>query len=68
MNVKGTSIINFTDKSFQKTLRKPDLQLKEFKDQNTANRVKTWFDKIKSTEVALNGRINAEIMILKTFK
>jgi uncharacterized glyoxalase superfamily protein PhnB len=68
LGVKGTTITNFTDKSTQKTLRKPDTQIKEFKDQNTANRVKTWFDKIKATEVKLNGRINAEIMILKVFK
>lgn len=68
LGVKGTSIINFTELSTQKTLRKPDLQIKEFKDQNTANRVKTWFDKIKATEVKLNGRINAEIMIIKVFK
>jgi hypothetical protein len=68
LGVKGASIINFTDKSSQKTLRKPDVQLKEFKDQNTANRVVTWFGKIKATEVKLNGRVNAEIMILKTFK
>jgi hypothetical protein len=68
LGVKGASITNFTDKSVQKTLRKPDVQIKEFKDQNTANRVRTWFDKIKATEVKLNGRVNAEIMILKCFK
>jgi hypothetical protein len=68
LNVKGTSIIDFTVKSFQKTLRKPDQQIKEFKEQNTQRRAETWFDKIKATETALNGRINAEIMILKIFK
>lgn len=68
LNVKGASIINFTDKSFQKTLRKPDVQLKEFKEQNTQKRAETWFDKIKSTETILNGRVNAEIILLKIFK
>lgn len=68
LNVKGTSIVEFTDKSFQKTLRKPDSQLKEFKEQNTARRVDAWFDKIKATETRLNGRVNAEVMILKVFK
>lgn len=68
LSVKGTSIVNFTDKSFQRTLRKPDLQLKEFKDQNTQKRVETWFDKIKTTETVLNGRVNAEVIILKVFK
>jgi uncharacterized protein (DUF433 family) len=68
LNVKGTSIIDFTEKSFQKTLRKPAEQLKEFKEQNTQKRVIDWFGKIKSTDTILNGRINAEVMILKVFK
>jgi hypothetical protein len=68
LNVKGTTIIDFTDKSFQKTLRKPAEQLKEFKEQNTQKRAIDWFTKIKSTDTILNGRINAEIMILKVFK
>jgi hypothetical protein len=68
LTVKGTSIDNFTDKSAQKTLRKPEVQLREFKDQNTQKRVETWIGNIKATEVALNGRINAEVMILKVFK
>lgn len=68
LNVKGTSIVDFTEKSFQKTLRKPDVQLKEFKENNTLKRVETWFGKIKATETKLNGRINAEIVILKVFK
>lgn len=68
LNVKGTSIIDFTEKSFQKTLRKPAEQLKEFKEQNTQKRAIEWFTKIKSTDTILNGRINAEVMILKVFK
>ena len=68
LNVKGTSIIDFTTKSFQKTLRKPADQLKEFKEQNTQKRVTDWFGKIKATETLLNGRMNADIMILKVFK
>lgn len=68
LSVKGTSIIDFTEKSFQKTLRKPDVQLKEFKEQNTQKRVDTWFSKIKSTETLMNGRLNEEIVLLKVFK
>jgi uncharacterized protein (DUF433 family) len=68
LNVKGTSIVDFTEKSFQKTLRKPAEQLKEFKEQNTQKRAIDWFGKIKSTDTILNGRINAEVMILKVFK
>jgi hypothetical protein len=66
--VKGTTIINFTDKSTQKTLRKPEIQLREFKDQNTQKRIETWFKNIKATEINLNGRLNADTMILKVFK
>jgi hypothetical protein len=66
--VKGTTITNFTDKSTQKTLRKPETQLREFKEQNTQRRVETWFKNIKATEINLNGRLNAETMILKVFK
>ena len=67
--VKGTTILNFTDKSVQKTLRKPAEQLKSFKDLNTQKRMQTWFEKdIKTTEIGLNGRFNEEIVILKVFK
>lgn len=66
--VKGTSIVNFTDKSVQKTLRKPETQIKEFKDLNTARRAQTWLDSIKAVGTVMNGRINAEVMILKAWK
>ena len=68
LSVKGTSITEFTEKSFQKTLRKPADQLREFKDQNTQKRVLDWFGKIKATETIMNGRMNVDIMILKVFK
>jgi hypothetical protein len=66
--VKGTSITNFTTTSRQKTLRKPADQLKEFKEQNTKNRAESWFNKIKATDTVCNGRMNADIVILKVFK
>lgn len=68
LNVKGTSITNFTDKSEQKTLRKPEVQLKELKDMNTNLRAQKWFAGIKTTSTLLTGRINAEVMILKAWK
>ena len=69
LTVKGTSLINFTEKSSQKTLRKPEVQLKEFKEQNTQKRVENWFTKnVKTTETVLNGRLNEDIVILKVFK
>jgi hypothetical protein len=68
LGVKGTSITEFTDKSFQKTLRKPPEQLKEFKEQNTQKRIETWFSKIKATETVMNGRFNEDLIILKVMK
>ena len=69
LGVKGTSLINFTDKSSQKTLRKPPEQLKEFKDQNTQKRAEAWFDKnVKTTDTVLNGRMSDDTVILKVFK
>jgi hypothetical protein len=66
--IKGTTITNFTEKSFQKTLRKPAVELKEFKEQNTQKRVETWFSRIKTTETVLTGRLNEDVVILKVFK
>jgi len=68
LSVKGTTITEFTEKSFQRTLRKPAEQIKEFKEQNTQKRVETWFAKIKTTETVLNGRMSEDVVILKTFK
>jgi len=68
LGVKGASISEFTDKSIQKTLRKPEVQLKEFKEQNTQKRVETWFAKIKTTDMVMNGRLNEDTIILRLFK
>ena len=68
-SVKGTSLINYTDKSTQKTLRKPPEQIKEFKALNTQKRVETWYAKeVKTTETVLNGRFNEDTVILKVYK
>lgn len=69
LSVKGTSLLDFTDKSTQKTLRKPAEQIKEFKEQNTQKRFETWFAKnVKTTETQLNGRMSDDVIILKVFK
>jgi hypothetical protein len=67
--VKGTTLTNFTEKSTQKTLRKPPEQIKEFKEQNTQKRFETWFAKnVKTTETVMNGRFSEDIVILKVYK
>ena len=69
LGVKNSSITEFTDKSTQKTLRKPPEQIKEFKEQNTQRRFETWFAKnVKTTETQLNGRFNEDTIILKVYK
>ena len=65
LQIKGTTIIGFDEaQSIQKTLRKPEEQLKEFK---AAGKVKlrTFLDEIKTTDTKLNGRCNPETILLK---
>lgn len=65
LGVKGTSIIGFDEfKSVQKTLRKPEEQLKEFK---AAGKValRKFLEDIKAVDIKLNGRINEETVLLK---
>ena len=69
LSVKGTSLVDFTEKSTQKTLRKPAEQIKEFKEQNTQKRFETWYVKnVKTTETQLNGRFSEDVIILKVYK
>jgi hypothetical protein len=64
--IKGTSIENFdTDKSVCKTLRKPDEKLKEFAKAGKIQ-LRKFMEEIKATETKLNGRINADIVLLRT--
>ena len=65
LNVKGTTITNFDEfKSIQKTIRKPEEKLKEFK---AANKValRKFLDDVNATDTKLNGRINEETILLK---
>lgn len=65
LGIKGTSIVGFDEvKSTQKTLRKPEVQIKEFM---TAGKVelRKFLDAIKTTEIKLNGRVNADTLLLK---
>jgi hypothetical protein len=65
LNVKGTTITGFDENaSVQKTLRKPEEQLKEFK---TAGKVvlRKFLDDIKAVDIKLNGRINEDTILLK---
>ena len=65
LGVKGTSIIGYDEsKSTGKTLRKPDIQLKEFLSANKVA-LRTFIKDIKAVEIKANGRINANQVLLK---
>jgi hypothetical protein len=66
LNIKGTTITNFdSDKSVCKTLRKPEEQLKEFAKAGKVQ-LRKFLDEIRATETKMNGRVNAEVLLLKT--
>jgi len=65
LGVKGTAITGFNEsKSVQKTLRKPEMQLKEFLAAGKIQ-LRKFLDDIKATEIKLNGRINPDTILLK---
>lgn len=65
LGVKGTSITGFDEfKSVQKTLRKPEEQLKEFKASGKVQ-LRKFLDDIKAVDIKLNGRINEDTILLK---
>jgi len=65
LGVKGTAITGFNEsKSVQKTLRKPEVQLKEFLAAGKIQ-LRKFLDEIKATDIKLNGRINSDTILLK---
>jgi hypothetical protein len=65
LGVKGTTIIGFNEKeSIQKTLRKPDEQLKAFKGAGKVA-LRKFMDEIATTDTKLNGRCNPDTVLLK---
>ena len=68
IKIKGTTL-QFYDEaaSVQKTLRKPEETLKEFKRANKVA-LRKFLDNINSVEIKLNGRLNTDTIILKAVK
>jgi hypothetical protein len=65
LQVKGTTIIGYNEElSVQKTLRKPEEQLKAFK---AAGKValRKFLEDINTTDTTMNGRINSDTVLLK---
>ena len=65
LTVKGTAIVGFdVTTSVQKTLRKPELQLKEFLAAGKIQ-LRKFIEDIKATEIKLTGRIGLDTILLK---
>jgi hypothetical protein len=65
LGVKGTTITGYVESnSTQKTLRKPEEQIKQFLSSSKVE-LRKFLDNIKTTEIKLNGRINADTILLK---
>ena len=65
LGVKGTTITNFDEfKSIQKTIRKPEEKLKEFKAAGKVQ-LRKFLEDINATDTKMNGRINEETILLK---
>lgn len=67
LSVKGTTLLNCNETSTtQKTLRKPELQLKEFLTGGKAFMQK-YYDSITSKDSPFSGRINSDTLLLKVY-
>jgi hypothetical protein len=68
LQVKGAGLQFYDEKlSIQKTLRKPNDTLKEFKKAGKVA-LRKFMDDIKTTDIKLNGRLNSDTIILKCVK
>lgn len=65
LGVKGTTITGFNEHaSIQKTIRKPEEKLKEFKAAGKIQ-LRKFMDDINATDTKMNGRINEETILLR---
>lgn len=68
IKVKGTTLQYYDEKkSVQRTVRKPEEIMPQWK-KVTRHKVPAQFGYLKTTETKLNGRFNADTIILKAFK
>ena len=68
LSVKGSSIINFAEKkSVQKKLRKPEVMLPDVLNGGKVF-LRNVIDSIRAVESPLNGRLNADTILLKVAK
>jgi hypothetical protein len=68
LDLKGTTLQRFDEnKSVACTLRKPVEQLREVKSLNTRKKFENWFAKLTTTPIKMNGRINAETVLIAAY-
>lgn len=66
LTIKGTTIVGFDENlSIQKTIRKPEEKLKEFKSAGKIA-LRKFLDAITTTDTKMNGRINEDTILLKS--
>jgi len=65
LSIKGTTILGFDETlSVQKTLRKPEEQLKAFKSAGKVA-LRKFLEEIATTDTKMNGRLNPDTVLLK---
>ena len=65
LGIKGTTITGFNEHtSVQKTVRKPEEKLKEFKSAGKVQ-LRKFLEDINATDTRMNGRINEDTILLK---
>jgi len=68
LGIKGTAILGFDPKSsISKTVRKPEVVMKKFMVAGKVQ-LRTWMDELSTTGVQMNGRLNADTLLLKVAK
>ena len=68
LGIKGTAILGYDDKtSVAKTVRKPEVVMKKFMSAGKVA-LRTWLEEMSTTGVQMNGRLNADTMLLKVQK
>ena len=65
LGIKGTAVLGFDPKaSISKTVRKPEVVMKKFMAAGKVQ-LRTWMDELSTTGVQMNGRLNADTLLLK---
>jgi hypothetical protein len=67
LSIKGTTIINFNEnKSIAKTVRKPEEFFRDVKSL-PKTKMRKMYEGINSVETKMNGRINADMILLRSY-